>query len=64
MLLFIVSTDLARYRSIVRYLVFMNVGLGLMLVAIDVHAGLPFWWTVAEGPSLIVMGLLIALLNR
>ena len=58
------SADPARYRTIVRYLVFMNVGLGVMLIAIDLHAGLPMWWTLAEGPSVIVVGLLLAVLNR
>jgi len=63
-LLFVIAADPARYRSIVRYLVFMNVTLGLMLIAIDVHAGLPVLWTLAEGPSLIVIGLLMGILNR
>lgn len=63
-LLFIVATDPEKYRAIVRYLAFMNIGLGLMLLAIDVHAGLPLFWTLAEGPMLIGMGLLLGVLNR
>lgn len=63
-LLFIVASDPAKYRAIVRYLAFMNVALGLMLVGIDVHAGLPMYWTLAEGPSLVAMGLLLRFLNR
>ena len=63
-LLFIVATDPEKYRTIVRYLVFMNIALGLMLLVIDVHAGLPLFWTLAEGPWLIGVGLLLWVLNR
>lgn len=63
-LLFVVSADPAKYRTIISYLVFMNVGLGVMLIAIDLHAGLPMWWTLAEGPSVIMVGILLAILNR
>lgn len=63
-LLFVVSADPAKYRTIINYLVFMNVGLGVMLIAIDLHAGLPMWWTLVEGPSVIAVGLLLAVLNR
>jgi hypothetical protein len=62
-LLFIVARDLVRYRPIVSYLVVMNVTLGLMLLAVDLHAGLPAWWTRVEGPSLIILGALIYALN-
>lgn len=61
-LLFVIAADPLRYRTIVRYLVFMNVVFGLMLIAIDLHAGLPPLWTLAEGPSLIVVGLLMGML--
>lgn len=63
-LLFVISSDPARYRSILWYLVFMNFTLGLMLVAVDVHAGMPLWWTVSEGPFLILMAGLLGALNR
>ena len=63
-LFFIVAADPARYRVIVRYLASMNVALGLMLLAIDLHAGLPVFWIVAEGPTLIGVGMLVAMLER
>lgn len=63
-LLFLIARDPVTYRSLVRYLVFMNVTLGLMVIAVDVHAGLPLPWILAEGPSLIVVGVLLWLLNR
>ena len=63
-LLFVVADDPVKYRPIVRYLAFMNLILGGMLIAIDAYAGLPLFWTLAEGPSLIVVGVLLSLLNR
>ena len=63
-LLLIVSMDPLRYRTIVRYIAAMNVLFGLMLLAIDLHAGMPLFWTAAEGPSIAGFGLVVALLNR
>jgi hypothetical protein len=63
-LLFLLSTDVARYAPIITYIAVMNVVLGVMLVAIDVHAGLPLWWIVSEGPPIVLTGLALGLLNR
>jgi hypothetical protein len=62
-LLFVVARDLARYRPLIGYLVFTNVTFGLMLVAVDLHAGLPAWWTLVEGPSVLMIGVLMYVLN-
>ena len=62
-LLFIVAADPAKYRDIVSYLAFMNMGLGVMLIAIDLQAGMPAWWTLAEGPGVVAIGVLLAVLN-
>jgi hypothetical protein len=63
-LLFVIARDPARYRTIVRYLAFMNLALGVMLIAIDLQAGLPLFWTLAEGPSVLLVGVLLHVLNR
>ena len=63
-LLFIISTDLSRYRPMVWYVAGMNVVFGLMLLVIGVHARLPTFWIVAEGPSVMALGIALALLNR
>lgn len=63
-LLFIVATDPVKYRAIVTYLAFMNIALGLMLIAIDLYAGLPAWWTLVEGPTVVMIGVLLGVLNR
>lgn len=62
-LLLIVSTDPVRYRRIISFIAVMNVLFGLMLIAIDVHAGLPLFWILGEGPPIVAFGLVIAVLN-
>ena len=63
-LVFIVSGDVVRYRPIVKYLGIMNILFGSMMLGIDLHAGMPWWWTSGEGPPIVAMGLLLLLLNR
>jgi hypothetical protein len=62
-LVLLVSTDPIRYRPIVWFIAGMNITFGLMLVAIDLHAGLPVYWTALEGPPITAFGIAIALLN-
>jgi hypothetical protein len=56
----IVSFDPVRYRVFVWFAAVMNIVFGAMMVAIDLHAGMPAIWTAIEGPSIIAMGVLIA----
>ena len=62
-LLFVISTDVVRYRSLVWYVAVMNVVFGLMLLAIDIHAGLPAYWTAFEGPPVAIIGILVGYFN-
>jgi hypothetical protein len=63
-LLLLISTDPVRYRAIVTYVAIMNVIFGIIMTAIDLHAGLPLWWTLAEGPPITALGVALAILNR
>jgi hypothetical protein len=63
-LLLLVSTDPVRYRAIVSFIAIMNIVFGVIVLAVDVHAGLPFWWTIAEGPPIAIFGVVLAMLNR
>ena len=44
------------YRALVRWTGALLAVLGLLLLGIDLAAGLPWWWTVAEGPFSIAVG--------
>ena len=63
-LLLLVSTNPVRYRDIIWFVAILNIVFGVMLVIIDLHAGMPLFWTLFEGPSIVVFGTVIALLNR
>lgn len=63
-MLFIIAADPVRHRPLVRYVAAMNIVFGASLVVIDWRAGLPLWWTLGEGPPLVVVGLLVAWLSR
>jgi hypothetical protein len=56
-LLWIVSGNLRRHRTIVLYIVGTYLYLGTALFFIDLQAGLPWYWIAAEGPPLFGMGL-------
>ena len=63
-LLFLISLDPVRYRVFVRYVGWMNVLFGVFLLLIDLHAGLPGWWTLSEGPPVFVLGCIVLYLSR
>jgi len=63
-LLLLISRDPVRYSTIVQYVAVMNILFGVIMVLIDWHAGLPWWWTFGEGPPIIAFGVAIAFLNR
>ncbi len=64
-LFLLVAGDPLHYKRIVRYIGVSHVIFGLMMLVIDGHAGLPTWWTLIEGPSLVGAGVAILyLLNR
>jgi hypothetical protein len=62
-LLLIISRDPIKHLTIVRFVACMNVLFGLMIIAIDVHAGMPLLWTLAEGPPIIAFGFVIGLMG-
>ena len=63
-LLLIVAGDVIRYERIVLYCGVMNIAFGLMILAIDLHVGMPIWWTVSEGPPLVGIGSVVLFLRN
>jgi hypothetical protein len=63
-LLLLIARDPARYRTIVQFVAVMNIVFGAIMLLIDLHAGLPWWWTLGEGPPIVAFGVVIAVLNR
>jgi hypothetical protein len=63
-LLLLLSFDVRRLAPAIVYVGWMNVVFGAALLAIDLLAGLPAWWVAAEGPWVIVTGVLLLVLVR
>ncbi len=63
-LLLLISRDPRRYRTIVRYAGTMALGFGVLMMPIDAYAGMPMWWTLAEGPPLAAYGIVVLYLSR
>jgi hypothetical protein len=42
----------------------MNILFGAIIIAIDIHAGLPAMWTLLDGPPVTAFGIVIGLLNH
>jgi hypothetical protein len=57
-----VSSDLERYRPLVRFLGAAFALMSLVILGIDVAAGMPWWWSASEGPGGVVFGVLMIVL--
>ena len=60
--LWIVSFDPGRYAPVIAVLGAGNIVFGLLLIGIDVHAGLPGWWIAGEGPWVVLAGAVLLVL--
>jgi hypothetical protein len=58
------ASNLARYRSLVRFLGAASALMGLVFLGIDLAAGMPWWWSAFEGPPEVVLGILLFFLAR
>ena len=55
-LLLVLSIDVRRFRPVLRFVAWATLGLGVALIAIDLLAPMPLWWTLAEGPWVVLIG--------
>src|SRR5438270_12091954 len=51
----VMASDLERYRPLVRFLGLAFALMGLVLLGVDLAVGLPWWWSVSEGPGGVVL---------
>jgi hypothetical protein len=63
-LLWLVSNDPLRYRSIALFCAIQNMIFGPMLVLIGLHAGMPLVWIVSEGPPIAAIGIVLFALAK
>ena len=60
----VVAQDVRRYAGVLAYLAAMNIVFGLLMLGIDLQAGMPWYWTASEGPSVLAFGVLLLVLLR
>ena len=60
----VVAADLERYRPLVRFLGLAFALMSLILLGVDLAAGMPWWWSASEGPGGVVFGILLFFLAR
>jgi hypothetical protein len=63
-ILLLAASDPPRYRSLILLLGASNLVFGAVLLGIDLEAGMPAWWTAAEGPGVVLIGAALVLLAR
>jgi hypothetical protein len=61
-ILLLASTDVVRYRPLIILLGIGNILFGALMLAIDAAAGMPRWWTLSEGPLILLVGCLTTVL--
>ena len=60
----VLSTDVVRYAPVIGYVAWSTVGFGLLMLGVDLHAGMPWYWTWIEGPVVTIVGLVLVGLQR
>jgi hypothetical protein len=63
-ILWLTAGDVRRYRRLIEVMAWTRFALGLALLVLDGVVGMPWWWIAAEGPSIMALSLVIAMLAR
>jgi hypothetical protein len=60
----VLANDLERYQPLVRLLGVAFALMSLVLLGVDVAAGMPWWWSASEGPGGVLFGVVLFVLAR
>lgn len=58
------ASDVVRFLPVIRVLALLDMIAGVLLLGIDLHAGLPLYWVLAEGPPVFFYGGVLWILAR
>jgi hypothetical protein len=56
------STNVVRYLGLIKFLAYVALGHGLLLIWVDTIEGMPTWWIISEGPLFACSGLVALIL--
>jgi hypothetical protein len=60
----VLARGVRRSAPVVVFVVWAGVAFGVALIGIDLHAGMPFYWTLGEGASILLLAVLVLWLAR
>jgi len=63
-LLMLLSRDIVRLSPVIVYLGCTNIAFGCVVTGIGLHANMPLYWILAEGPPVAAFGAILLLLAR
>ncbi len=63
-LLLYLSTDVARFRDVIRFVAGCGMTAGVIVIGVDLAEGMPLWWTALEGPCCGVLAAMVWWLAR
>jgi hypothetical protein len=63
-LFLVLAGNVRRYRSPLKYLVIMGLVFGVTMTVIDFRAPVPWYWTLGEGPLILVFSAVLLYLLR
>jgi len=63
-LMLVLSCDVRRFAPVVVYVAVAGIAFGVAMTAIDLGAGMPLYWTLAEGPTIVLVGVVTLWLAR
>ncbi len=59
LLVIYLSLDVRHYWRLIRFFAATAVLHGIVMLSIDLHEGMPLWWTIVEGPGFAARGLVV-----
>ena len=63
-ILWLTAGDVRRYRRLIEVMAWTRFALGVALLVLDCVVGMPWLWLLAEGPSIVALSLIVAMLAR
>jgi glucose-6-phosphate-specific signal transduction histidine kinase len=63
-LLVLLARDLRRFAPVIVYLAVTGLAFGVVMIGVDFAAGMPRYWSVGEGPLVLVLSSVILWLAR
>jgi hypothetical protein len=64
LILLFISKDIARYQPLIRFLAWITIPFSIAVTILDAKLHLPLFWTVAEGPSTLLLGVILLFLTN